>query len=168
MNIKKYMALSFLTLVLASVVNAANLQWSSIPTTLAPSSVTATYTAALYTGPDAGAWASSTPIFTYNFTGSSLFMQMLQSSPQSPSMASLGLDNGSQIYTRLFNASTVGAATYSAGTAGGVHTVVNYAALNAVYSYNSGASQTWQAVPEPTTLALLGVGILGLTFRRKR
>lgn len=164
---KKYIALLLLTATLAGVANAANLQWSATPS-VAPASVTATYTGALYLGSDLNSWQGATPLFTFNYTGNSGVMFLAFNNAASPSMASLGLDNGSQIYTRLFNASSVAAATYSTGTVGGVHTVSNYAALNPSYTYNAGNSQTWQAIPEPTTMALLGVGVLGLAFRRKR
>ncbi len=146
--------------------NAANLQWSAAPTTTAPSSVTATYTAALYLGANPLLWASATPIYTTTYTGSAGGFFVPSSS--GPSMATLGLDNGSQIYTHLFNASSIGAATYTATVGSGSHTVTGYNALNPAYTYNAGTGGQWQAVPEPTTLALLGVGLLGLGFRRKR
>jgi len=166
MKVQRIVAVLAVVFMFAVAGNAANLTWSASPTTTAPSSVTASYTAALFLGSNLSSWTSAAPLYTLTYTGNQGGFFLAATS--GPSIASLGLDNGSQVYTRLFNAGTIGAATYSTGTANGVHTVTGYNALNASYQIQAGAGNTWQAVPEPTTLALMGVGILGLAFRRKR
>lgn len=79
-----------------------------------------------------------------------------------------------QVYTRIYNASTVGAATWYAQTA---PTTLSWsydttakppaAPTSADYNFGTVTAGQWVAVPEPSTFALLAAGLAVIGLRRK-
>jgi hypothetical protein len=82
---------------------------------------------------------------------------------------------GVSVFTRIYNASTIGAATWYVNLDGGVK-AINALPLDTDTFYldpgGSSANGTdWKPIPEPATLALFGLGLVtmavGKRFRRK-
>ena len=69
------------------------------------------------------------------------------------------------VYTVLFNASTIGASAHAVVVDSSVHTLA--ASDPADYKLSSVANN-WVAVPEPTTIAFLGLGMLLFFVRKKK
>ena len=79
--------------------------------------------------------------------------------------ASWGELYSKDVYTVLYNASTIGASTHAVVVDSSVHTLA--ASDPADYTMSTVAN-TWVAVPEPTTIAFLGLGMLLFFIRKKK
>lgn len=83
-----------------------------------------------------------------------------------------GLADGETVYTRVFNAASIGSATWYVDVDASGSVVLDSTPPAVSWQYDPGGTATdgsdWQQIPEPTTLALLGIGLAGVAARRSR
>jgi hypothetical protein len=75
---------------------------------------------------------------------------------------------GSDIFTVVFNNASAAAATHYVVVDDAFHRIPTYTQDAQLYSAGSATEGEWQAVPEPSSLALMGLGVAALAVRRFR
>ena len=82
---------------------------------------------------------------------------------------------GVSVFTRIYDSSSIGTATWYVNLDGGVKAIPTFALPTDSFSYDPGGTAAngadWKAIPEPASMALFGLGLatmaIGKRLRRK-